>query len=99
MTEYLRPVPAAFQSDRDMALFLEQIRTRLRDATTGTPGLVRRTAPRADSAAAVTAADAGTTYTAAEQALINEIKANHNQLQADFNDLLAKLKVAGVMEP
>lgn len=99
MTEYLRPVPAAFQRDRDMALFMEQIRTRLRDATVGAPGLMRRVTPRADSAAVVTAADAGATYTAAEQTLINEIKADHNQLQADFNDLLAKLRAAGVMEP
>lgn len=99
MTDYLRPVPAAFQRDRDMALFLEQIRTRLRDAAVGAPGLVRRAAPHADSAAIVTAADAGASYTAAEQALINEIKADHNQLQADFNELLARLRAAGIVEP
>lgn len=99
MTEYLRPVPAAFQRDRDMALFLEQIRTRLRDAATDAPGLMRRAAPRTDSTAAVTAADAGATYTAVEQVLLNEIKADHNQLLAEFNDLLAKLRVAGVVEP
>lgn len=52
MTEYLRPVPAYFHGDRDAALFLEQIRIRLRDAGTQTPGLVRRAAAHPDSAAA-----------------------------------------------
>lgn len=52
MTDYLRPVPASFRGDRDAALFLEQIRTRLRDAGSGQPGLVRRAAAQPDSAAA-----------------------------------------------
>lgn len=99
MTDYLRHVPEAFRRDSDAALFFEQIRTRLRDADTVNAGLVRQAAARVDSAASVTASDAGATYTAAEQALINEIKADHNQLLADFNDLLAKLRTAGVLEP
>lgn len=52
MTEYLRPVPASFRGDRDAALFLEQIRTRLRDAGPQAPGLVRQAAAQPDSAAA-----------------------------------------------
>ncbi len=99
MTEYLRHVPAAFRRDADVALFFEQIRTRLRDAGTAEVGLVRQAAARADSTATVASADAGATYSAVEQALINEVKADHNQLLADFNDLLAKLRTAGVLEP
>jgi len=52
MTDYLRPVPGGFGGDADAALFLEQMRTRLRDATASSPGLVRRAAARPDSAAA-----------------------------------------------
>lgn len=52
MTDYLRPVPASFSGDRDAALFLEQIRTRLRDAGSQAPGLVRRAAAQPDSTAA-----------------------------------------------
>lgn len=99
MTEYLRHVPAAFRRDADATLFFEQIRTRLRDAGTADVGLVRQAVARADCTAAVASADAGATYTAAEQALINEVKADHNQLLVDFNDLLAKLRTAGVLEP
>lgn len=51
MTDYLRPVPASFAGDRDTALFLEQIRTRLRDAAPQAPGLVRQVAAQADSSA------------------------------------------------
>lgn len=99
MTEYLRPVPVLFRRDQDSALFFEQIRTRLRDAGTADAGLVMQAAARADSTTAVASADAGASYTAAEQALVNEIKLDHNQLLADFNDLLAKLRTAGVLEP
>lgn len=52
MTDYLRPVPASFAGDRDAALFLEQIRTRLRDAGPQAPGLVHQAAAQADSTAA-----------------------------------------------
>ena len=99
MSEYLRHVPEAFRRDQDAAMFFEQIRTRLRDAGTSDVGLVRQASARADSTASVSAADAGATYTAAEQALVNEIKADHNQLLANFNDLLAKLRGAGLLEP
>lgn len=52
MTDYLRPVPASFAGDRDAALFLEQIRTRLRDAAPEAPGLVRQAAAQPDTTAA-----------------------------------------------
>lgn len=51
MTDYLRPVPASFAGDRDAALFLEQIRTRLRDAGPLAPGLVRQAVAQPDSTA------------------------------------------------
>lgn len=40
------------------------------------------------SAVAVSSPDAGVTYTAAEQTLINELKIDVNQLKTDFNALV-----------
>lgn len=45
---------------------------------------------QAAASADVTSADAGATYTAAERALINELKSS-------LNDLKAKLRTAGVL--
>ena len=89
--------PKELQATTGMALFFEAIRNLLTEGTTTALGLFKQAAARANSTATVTAADAGATYTAAEQALINEIKADHNQLLADFNDLLAKMRTAGMV--
>ena len=67
-------------------------------ATTLQTGVVLQAAARSDSAATVTTADAaGVTYDAAEETLLNELKADHNTLVVQFNDLLAKLRTAGVL--
>lgn len=55
MTDYLRHVPQAFRGDADAAMFMEAIRTRLRDAGTGRAGLVRQATAQPDSAAATLA--------------------------------------------
>ncbi len=55
MTDYLRHVPQAFRDDADAALFMEAIRTRLRDAEPGRAGLVRQAAAQPDSSAATLA--------------------------------------------
>ncbi len=98
MTSYLRPVPRRFGDDGDTAMFLEQIRARLRDATVTSPGLVRQAAAHPESLATVGTGSAGTTYTAAEQALLNEVRECHNQLVADLNSLVAKLRSAGTID-
>lgn len=55
-------------------------------ATTSTAGVVKQSA----TVAAVASANAGATYTAAEQTLINELK-------TQVNLLIANLKTAGVV--
>lgn len=77
-------------------------------ATTLLYGVVKKAAAQTDATAStvsVTSADAGGTYTAAEQTLINELKADVNTLTSDLNAvvtvlnaLIDKLQAAEQME-
>lgn len=76
-------------------------------ATEATTGVVKQAAAVTDassSGVSVDAADAGATYTSAEQTLINELKSDVNTLKdnlnsaiTQLNDALAKLRTSGAL--
>lgn len=96
-------------SSEQLGAILEAVNTALAVATTGTRGMVLTAAARADNASTIpAAAPAGGTGTAAggwdtagnrDAAIttINGLRTAISDLKTEHNDLLAKLRAAGIL--